>query len=287
MVFENQALNPKAPGYSARGLLHVRMETDIAEREDEAGHFVLYQPLLASDEPRRRLIALTASFLEWQLSMALYGYLHRIRFAGQPAVENYKTRARSLRMMNDPLQFVQGWKASVSSGTIMLYAPPEMRVQGDPASMYAAALRLALTAPNGQAISPASLSYLDFTINGEIAADVLKLIASHMYRIGNVLLGVPVKIRRAPAAYHSTEQSEMDGPPRLVSLRLLVRDSETMLLGSYNDTFLRAQAVSTWQAMIEVGRTCLLMILESSRDALYESLERFFQETTKILSQEN
>ncbi len=79
----------------------------------------------------------------------------------------------------------------------------------------------------------------------------------------------------------------MDGPPRLVSLRLLVRDSETMLLGSYNDTFLRAQAVSTWQAMIEVGRTCLLMILESSRDALYESLERFFQETTKILSQEN
>jgi hypothetical protein len=311
VVFENQALNPKAPGYSARGLLHVHVETDIAEREDEAGHFVLYQPLLASDEPRRRLIALTASFLEWQLSMALYGYLHRIRFAGQPAVENYKTRAHSLRMMHDPLQFVQGWQASAASETITLYAPPGTRVQGNPASVYAAALRATLTAQNGQAPSPETLAYLDFTINGEIATDVSKLIVSHMQQIGNVLLGVPVKIRRAPAAYHSTEQSEMDGPPHLVSLRLLApgsqslkgattrvpsfqppgagrhNDNKTTLLGSYNDTFLRAQAVSTWQAMIEVGRMCLLMILEGSGDALYESLEHFFQETTEILSQEN
>ncbi len=42
--------------------------------------------------------------------------------------------------------------------------------------------------------------------------------------IGNTLLGVPIKLRQAPAAYHSTEQSEMDGPPYLVSLRLVARE---------------------------------------------------------------
>ncbi len=280
VVFENQTLNTQAPGYLASGLLHVHVETDIGEREEEPHHFVLYQPLLASDEPRRRLIALTASFLEWQLSMALYGYLHRIRFAGQPAVENYKTRARSLRMMENPLQVMQNWNATASSGNITLLAPPGTKIAGTPAAIYAAALQSARTAQKGQV---APLSYLDFTCNGEIAEDVSKLIASYLYKIGNELLGVPVKIRHAPAAYHSTEQSEMDGPPHLVSLRLLARDSEAVLLGSYTDTFLRAQAVSTWQAMIEVGRICLLMIFAGSRDAIYEPLELFFQQTINML----
>jgi len=124
--------------------------------------------------------------------------------------------------------------------------------QGTPASVYAKALQQALAIRNGQ--TPL-LSYLDFTCNGEMAATVSTLLASHMHTIGNTLLGVPVKLRRAPAAYHSTEQSEMDGPPDLVSLRLLVREHQASILGTYSDTFLRAQAVSTWQAMLEAGRT--------------------------------
>ena len=281
IVFEDQTLNHQAPDYHVSDLLHVNVETDIAETEEEPHIFVLYQPLLASDEPRRRLVALTASFLGWQLSMALYGYLHRIRFAGQPAVENYKTRARSLRMMDDPLQFVQNWNATTTSGKLTLLAPQGVQAQGTPASVYAKALQQALTVRDGQA---ALLSYLDFTCNGEMAPDVSLLIDSHVYPIGNTLLGVPVKLRRAPAAYHSTEQSEMDGPPHLVSLRLLVRDHETSILGTYSDTFLRAQAVSTWQAMIEAGRTCFLMILAGPADQAHEPLERFFLEVENHLN---
>jgi len=282
VVFEDQTLNHQAPGYRTGDLLHVNVETDIvAETEEDPRIFVLYQPLLASDEPRRRLVALTASFLEWQLSMALYGYLYRIRFAGQPAVEDYKTRARSLRMMDDPLQFVQNWNATTTRGNLTLLAPQEVMTQGTPAFVYAKALQQALAIRNGQ--TPL-LSYLDFTCNGEMAANVSTLIASHMHTIGNTLLGVPVKLRRAPAAYHSTEQSEMDGPPDLVSLRLLVREHQASILGTYSDTFLRAQAVSTWQAMLETGRTCFLMLISGSVDQVYESLERFFLEVEKHLT---
>ena len=283
VVFEDQTLNHQAPGYRTGDLLHVNVETDIAETEEDRRTFVLYQPLLASDEPRRRLVALTASFLEWQLSMALYGYLHRIRFAGQPAVEDYKTRARSLRVMDDPLQFVQNWNAATTLGNVTLLAPPWVMTQGTPASVYAKALQQALSIQDGQT---ALLSYLDFTRNGEMAANVSALIASHMHTIGNTPLGVPVKLRRAPAAYHSTEQSEMDGPPGLVSLRLLVREHQASILGTYSDTFLRAQAVSTWQAMLETGRTCFLMLISGPVDQVYESLENFFLEVERHLNNE-
>lgn len=282
VVFEDQTLNPQAPGYTSSGLLRVLVETDIGEKEEGPRVFVLYQPLLASDEPRRRLVALAASFLGWQLSMALYGYLHRIRFAGQPAVENYKTRARSLRMMDDPLQFTQNWNATATSENVALLAPQGVKIQGTPAFVYAKALQMALAPQNGQV---APLSYLDCTSNGQMPANVSSLIAAHMHTIGNVLLGVPVKLRRAPAAYHSTEQSEMDGPPYLVSLRLLLRDSQPIILGSYDDTFLRAQTVSTWQAMLEVGRTCFLMILAGNIDAVDEPLTRFFQDVERHLSE--
>jgi hypothetical protein len=52
----------------------------------------------------------------------------------------------------------------------------------------------------------------------------------------------------------STEQIEMDGPSYLVSLSLLTRDHEKSTLDMYNDTFLNAQVVSTWKAMIELGK---------------------------------
>jgi hypothetical protein len=274
VVLEDQTLNTQAPAYRPDGLLHVDVETDIVQAK-EPNVFLLYQPLLTSEEPRRKLIALTASFLGWQLTMALYGYLHRIPFAGQPAVENYKTRAKSLRTMDDPLQVVRNWNATTTSGKVTLLAPQPLNIQSPPAFVYAQKLREFLAAQQGQV---EIVSYLDFTSNGEMEPRILQLIDRHMHTIGNTLLGVPVKLRRAPAAYHSTEQSEMDGPPHLVSLRLLIQNHEASIIGTYTDTFLRAQAVSTWQAMVETGRTCLLMILEGSVDSAYEPLERFFQE---------
>src|SRR5437763_10922919 len=90
------------------------------------------------------------------------------------------------------------------------------------------------------------------------------------------LLCIPVKLQRTPAAYHSTEQSEMDGPPFLVSLRVLAHDHEKSILGIYTDTFLCAQAVTTWQAMIEQGRSCLLLIIDGSIDNAIEPIHHFF-----------
>ena len=280
VVFEDQTLNVQALGYRLAGLLRVNVETDIVQAREQYV-FLLYQPLLASEEPRRKLVALTASFLGWQLTMALYGYLHRIPFAGQPAVENYKARARLLRTMDDPLQALRNRNATTTSGKITLFTPQPPKIQSTPAFVYAQTLQEFLAAQQGQG---EIVSYLDFTCNGELEPGILQLIDRHIHTIGNTLLGVPVKLRRAPAAYHSTEQSEMDGPPHLVSLRLLTRNHEACIVGTYSDTFLRAQAVSTWQAMVENERICLLMIFEGSVDSAREPLEGFFTEVERYLS---
>jgi len=105
VVFDDQPLNPRAPGYRPEGTVRVRV---VAEAEAPGGDadVTLVQPSLAAadpsgrlagDDPSGRLVAAAASFLGWQLAMALFGYLHGITFAGQPAVENYKARARVLR----------------------------------------------------------------------------------------------------------------------------------------------------------------------------------------------
>lgn len=53
---------------------------------------------------------------------------------------------------------------------------------------------------------------------------------------------------------------KFDGPA-LVSLRVLVRAHPAALLGSYQATYLCAQAVATWQAMVEAGRPCFLLVV--------------------------
>jgi hypothetical protein len=113
--------------------------------------------------------------------------------------------------------------------------------------------------------------------------DMLEATRRLVNAIGNEGLGVPVKLRIAPAAYHSTEQSEMDGPVPLVSLRLVARESEPCLLGRYTTAFLHAQAVSTWQAMLEQGRTCLLLVIDGSLDDAAEPLATFFAEVKERL----
>jgi hypothetical protein len=279
VVFTEQPLNRQASASRTSGTLHVQVTTGSASPQ-ESNVFVLSQPSLASRDSRDRLAALAASFLGWQLSMALYGYLQHITFAGQPAVENYKARARVLRDRENPLQVTKDWAARASDTdpsvgiSYSLFAPAGVEIQGSPASTFASVLQRTVTT------SPKylSLGYLDLTINGELPSNALSVLDAGLRPVGNELLGLPVKFRRAPAAYHSTEQSEMDGPPFLVSLRVLARDHEKSILGTYSDTFLCAQAVSTWQAMLEQGRPCFLLVMDGSLGDAVEPLHRFFSD---------
>src|SRR5256714_2811061 len=122
VVFDDQTLNQSAPGYRQDALLRVRVVTEATQAAEEQ-RFLLSEPSLASKEPRDRLAALATSFLGWQLSMALYGYLQCIQFAGQPAVENYKARARALRTQPDPLQVASTWQPALHDGILTLLAP--------------------------------------------------------------------------------------------------------------------------------------------------------------------
>jgi hypothetical protein len=294
VVFDDQTLNHAAPGYQQGGMLHVRVVTETTQpAEDQL--FLLTQPSLASKEPQNRLAALAASFLGWQLSMALYGYLQHITFAGQPAVENYKARARALRTQHDPLRVTSHWSPKFQEGILMLLAPQSFMNQNaqlysdqqrdTAASAFAKALQEAASTGVTHEDSPGvTLSYLDVTVNGEAQASLLAVLDEHVHTIGNKLLGIPVKMRQAPAAYHSTEQSEMDGPPSLVSLRLVARNTEACLPGNYTNIFLHAQAVSTWQAMMEADRPCFLLVIDGSLDDAIEPLSNFFSHVEQHLN---
>jgi hypothetical protein len=303
VVFDEQLLNQSATGYYESDLLRVHVVTGKTQATENR-LFHLSQPSLASTEPHDRLAALAACFLGWQLSMALYGYLQHITFAGQPAVENYKARARSLRTQPEPLQIVSDWRPAFQEGMLTLLAP--QRTKGQDAHRQIDVLRddveaseqgtvLSLSASTfARALQEAILtdathkdaqgvSYLDVTVNGEATTSLTAILSECVHAIGNELLGIPVKLRQAPAAYHSTEQSEMDGPPSLVSLRLVARNSETSLLGNYTNTFLHAQAVSTWQAMMEVSRSCFLLVIDGSLDDAIEPLSDFFSHVERYL----
>ncbi len=273
VVFYEQALNIQAPNYSTDGTLAVQVVSEHHDPTKETNSFSLSQPYLATQEPQERLAALAASFLGWQLTMALYGYLQDITFAGQPAVENYKARARKLRSQADPLQVLTSWQAKATHDSLTLFAPDSVNTIQTPSALFASALTQQAD----------RLDYLDCTFNGVASSLIQSLLDKHISLLGNQLLGVPVKIRQAPAAYHSTEQSEMDGPPSFVSLRILVRTHETSLLGTYSDTFLRAQAVSTWQAMIEQGRRCYLLLVNGDNEEAVGLLIRFFEDVEKAL----
>lgn len=239
--------------------------------------FALSLPYLGADTVQERLAAAGALFLGWQLTMALYGYLEEIVFAGQPAVEGYKARARALRSAQDPLQVVLDAGCAVRHGPLTLLGPPDVDMRGSPAASLASVLLQVLSGTRG-------VAYLDLTFNGEPPRDLEALLAAHLGHMCGQILGVPGKLRRAPAAYHSTEQSEMDGPVNMVSVRVVAREHEPALLGSYSDTFLKAQAAGTWQAMVEKGRRCFLLVLEGQIRQMIEPLDAFFREVERHLS---
>jgi hypothetical protein len=251
---------PAAPGQTV----------DLSDERVAADDFTLYQPLLAHGTPADRLAGLAALFLGLQLCMALYAYLHDIPFAGQPAVEHYKARARELRTAGDPLQAALAATTPLIEGGIRLLPPPRALPLPSATTSLPGLVAAALAPPP---------TYLDLTINGEVADQDIAALDALLRRLGNDVLGIPVKLRRAPASYHSTEQSEMDGPPGLVSVRALAGGNDPIMLGSYDSRFLGAQAVGTWMAMYEQGRTCFLVLFDGD-NGLAHALCRFLADVT-------
>ena len=197
---------------------------------------VVAEPFL-SDEPD--LVGIARLCLGWQLCMAGFGWLHEIQFAGQPAVEDYKARARALREAGDPIASTEGWLPEWTAGDIRVLLPPDAHPDdGD----LGERLRREI----------AEASYLGLTVNGELSADDAEALRRLGFE-GPDTASRPVKVRRAPAAYHSTEQSEMDGPPGVLSLRFVRPERRCAAVGEYDTTFLHAQAVGTWRAMIDAG----------------------------------
>lgn len=236
--------------------------------------YTLYQPLLAGAAPADRLAGLAAMMLGLQLCTALYGYLHDIPFAGQPAVEAYKSRARELRAFDNPIQTAASATHQRVEDRIRLLLPPgDAGTVGTPSPVETLAATLT-----------SRPSYLDLTINGELSARDTAALEAHLRELGTTVLGIPVKLRRAPASYHSTEQSEMDGPPGLVSIRALAERSEPILLGRYDAAFLRAQAVGTWFAMHERGRACYLFVYDGTDEELGPALCQFLTALARRLS---
>jgi hypothetical protein len=212
-----------------------------------------------------RLAALASAFLGWELVVALFGYLNEIRFVGQAAVEHYKARARALRGLADPLEAIgDGPRAPLDGGTLFL--PPDAPAGGTASERFA------------DLVGWKACNYLDLTVNGEIPSTDREQIARLFAQVGLQAGNLPVKIRRAPAAYHSTEQMQMDGVPYLRSLRVVSTRHETVRLGSYTDSFLKAQAVATWQAMNEQGRDCALLVLDGSGTDIGPMLFRYLEE---------
>ncbi len=186
-----------------------------------------------------RLAAVARFFAGWNLCVALLGYLQGITFAGQPAVEAYKRHARELRLAEGPL--------------------PYPAADLDVATALAGAARAA--AARG------ALAYLDLTINADPHDAVWRPVREAALHLGNRVLRRPVKLRWGPRDYHSTEQSETDGPPGVLSLRGLVKRPEPVEAGDYSDRFLHAQALGTVRAMGEAGRPPLLKLLNDRADA--------------------
>jgi hypothetical protein len=276
VVFADQPVPvPNAEQSHALPLIHVRVLTaPPVAADDVPDSFTIVQPLLAAEQREERLAGVASLCLGLQLAAALYGYLCDIPFAGQPAVEAYKRRARELRAQDDPLRTAMNATDALSSGGVTLLpssTAPALGAHATPARLVAAALH-----PR-----PA---YLDLTLNGEIAPEHAAALDEHLRALGNGILGIPVKLRRAPASYHSTEQSEMDGPAGLVSLRALALHSAPSLLGSYDAAFLRAQALGTWQAMNEQGRTCFLLIVDGPADGLAPTVCRLLAAVAEALA---
>jgi glucose-6-phosphate isomerase len=236
--------------------------------------------LPAGDDPTDRLAAAGRVFAGWDLAVALVGRLQGITFAGQPAVEGYKRYARELRDAPGPLPYPADRQVADPSGRLTLYhgaSGLDLAAASDPARALASAC--------SQLLERDRLGYLDVTLNAEPEGPLWERLRRLATDFASRRLARPVKVRSGPRDYHSTEQSETDGPPDLLSLRILLRRHEAVAAGEYDDRFLQAQALGTMLAMRDAGRPVLLVMLESADDT--EALDDLFAGAAAHLEQAN
>ena len=229
---------------------------------------------------------LTALFLSFKKTVAAYGYLQDIVFAGQPAVEAYKKYARDLREAPGPVNLDTGAAGNtggkhqltqdgltVDYSSLVNLDTLEDRPFADAPDLLAAALR-----------TPGRpLRYLDLTWNGELTPEIREALDQARHHLANHTLSIPAKVRTGPSDYHSTEQGETDGPDELVSIRLVARRHDPVVAGAYDDKFLLAQARGTWQAMQDAHRRIIFITLpDTSRDSL-AALRHLLTETDRRL----
>jgi len=292
VVFAQQSL-PSPPGRgaggegAAAGAVWLRITGDGAAAEDAPGVFTLREPLIASADAGERLSGLATLFLGLQLTTALYGYLRDITFAGQPAVEDYKSRTQALRESTASVTPTLTAANSVTDGKLTVLFTEQADTAAAESGVHevvevvARAVARLRSATRGQPTP--MLPYLDLTINGEAPPDALQPLEAALRTLAVERLDVPYKLRRAPAAYHSTEQSEMDGPPWIVSLRALALRQEPSLLGAYTPRFLQAQAVATWQAMNDARRPCLLLLYAGDTAEMLAALTSLLEDVAQRL----
>jgi len=241
-------------------------------------------------------------FASLKLTVATFAYLHDIVFSGQPAVEAYKAYARKFRSMDevpfppadatfgslslhtksivresDSLSPESGERVGVRGLTRVELHAELARFGGDTqnaADMLAAIINAARRDGLGGGKQP---RYLDFTFNGEMPDD-LRAVFEHARKvIANEALRIPAKIRTGPSDYHSTEQSEVDGPNELISIRFVAMKHEQVIAGTYDDKFLLAQARGTWQAMEDAGRWVVMVTMPELNATTTRELRELFE----------
>ncbi len=258
----------------------------IAQLE-AAGQPVLHLKVACSHDPLLpdNLAEVAGVYASWKLAVATFGYLQDIVFVGQPGVEAYKAYARALRDGPGAIAFSDAH--STVSGPVTLDAAAIYEDYPDKQAGLQAWLRKVMAQAPSAADQLAAaillareegwLRYLDITYNGEIDATLQAVFEEVREWIGHRMLGLPVKIRPAPSDYHSTEQSETDGPPELLSIRIVTKRHDEPLIGTYTDRFLHAQARGTWKAMRDVHRWVVLASSPDNREAAADYRQFFTQ----------
>jgi hypothetical protein len=230
--------------------------------------FALYAPELAATDHASRASALLTHIMGWQLVTAIYGYLHDLPIATEPAVEPYKAYAKALRQQ---YLLAPPWPLGHSAMPIMF--DEKQRRTTSQLPKHVSELLV-------QRSDSGKLRYLDVTVNAALHADDEFAIRTACDRLAADTLGVLFKVRFAPAAYHVSEQAQMDGLPGIVSLRFVPRHVPPARYGHYDHRFLTSAAVATHQAMCEAGRDCVLIVTPGDRTDLSGFVLRLLREIT-------